>query len=119
MVHKDKVLLVKNERNVWELPGGRMESGEVPEETVVREIYEELGLNCSVEKIINAYDFEVVAYRHVFIVAYHCKVLGNLSIQLSDEHMECGWFSKKDLDVLDLAQGYKDSILKVINKSLH
>ncbi|WP_416411147.1 NUDIX domain-containing protein [Empedobacter falsenii] len=33
-----KYLLVKNNRNEWELPGGRLEQNELVEETVVREI---------------------------------------------------------------------------------
>ncbi|WP_420826773.1 NUDIX hydrolase [Chengkuizengella sediminis] len=115
IINEDKVLLVKNERNVWELPGGRMELGEVPEEAVIREINEELGLNCKVEKIVDAYNFEVIKDKHVFIVTYHCKVQDDLNIQLSDEHIEYSWFSKKDLEVLDLAKGYKNSILQVFS----
>ncbi|MEU6701775.1 NUDIX domain-containing protein [Pseudonocardia sp. NPDC046786] len=38
---RQRVLLVKNERDEWELPGGRIEIGESPEECVAREIAEE------------------------------------------------------------------------------
>lgn len=38
---RQRVLLLKNERDAWELPGGRIEIGESPEDCVAREITEE------------------------------------------------------------------------------
>src|SRR5437899_2943747 len=40
VVRDGKVLLLRNERDEWELPGGRIEVGETPEECVAREIHE-------------------------------------------------------------------------------
>lgn len=41
VVRDGRVLLLKNERDEWELPGGRIEPGETPEQCVAREITEE------------------------------------------------------------------------------
>ncbi|WP_223885698.1 NUDIX domain-containing protein [Nocardia colli] len=41
VVRGGRVLLLKNERGEWELPGGRIEVDESPEECVTREIAEE------------------------------------------------------------------------------
>lgn len=37
IIDNDHIILLKNERNEWELPGGRLEL-ETPEECVIREI---------------------------------------------------------------------------------
>ena len=43
VVRAGRVLLLHNERQEWELPGGRLELGESPPQCVAREIAEETG----------------------------------------------------------------------------
>ncbi len=47
-------LLVVNPtyKNTWEIPGGVVEKNESPRETVIREVFEELGLICQVERLL-------------------------------------------------------------------
>jgi 8-oxo-dGTP diphosphatase len=44
----------------WEFPGGKVEAGESPEQAVVRELQEELGIQASVITEITRYEY---AYR--------------------------------------------------------
>src|SRR4029077_20341394 len=46
-------VLLKNERDEWELPGGKLEPGEAIEDCLVREIGEELNLPVAVGRPLN------------------------------------------------------------------
>ncbi|MEH2420595.1 MAG: NUDIX domain-containing protein [Nostoc sp.] len=46
---------MKNERDEWELPGGKLELGEDPEICCVREIKEELVLNVKAGLILDSW----------------------------------------------------------------
>src|SRR5512137_2863391 len=51
LIDKDGRVLIaqrppgKSMAGLWEFPGGKVESGERPEETVIRELHEELGIS--------------------------------------------------------------------------
>jgi 8-oxo-dGTP diphosphatase len=46
MITKDmKIIIVSKDNNIWQFPGGHPEKGESHEDTLVREVYEETGLN--------------------------------------------------------------------------
>jgi 8-oxo-dGTP pyrophosphatase MutT (NUDIX family) len=69
----DAVVLVHNERDEWELLGGRLDEGETPEQCVVREIAEELGFVARPEQLLDTWVYEVVPGRRVFIVTFGCS----------------------------------------------
>ena len=106
----EQVLLLKNERNEWELPGGRLEQGETPEECVIREIREELGFSCSIASLIDAWVYEVLKNRHVFIVAYLCNCPDTRKVKLSHEHSAYQWFPVAGLEAAAIPKGYVNSI---------
>lgn len=104
-----EVVLLMNERNEWELPGGRIELGETPAECVVREISEELSLPVVVEALLDTYLFQVIPGKHVFIVIYGCTLNGPFNPCISDEHKRIGMFPPHKLPP-NLPQGYRSSI---------
>lgn len=60
---------------MWEFPGGKVESGEDPEATVVRECEEEIGLTVRVEDVLDVawHAFET---KEVLLLFYDCRVVG-------------------------------------------
>lgn len=106
----ERVLLVRNERDEWELPGGRLELGESPAECVARELQEETAVEIACGALLLAETFEVVPGRQVLILAYACTAAAGPAVRISDEHVDFGWF---DLDALpgpDLPDVYRRAI---------
>jgi len=104
------VVLLKNERDEWELPGGRLEAGEDPTVCVVREIREELGLDVAVDGIIDSWTYEVLPGQEVVIVTYGCRLDGHDEIEISAEHKEVCLFTPDKLAGLPMPEGYRRSI---------
>lgn len=112
-----KALLLRNERNEWDLPGGRIELGETPECCLIREFQEEVSVNVNVEEIIDSYLFEVIPEKHVFIVTYGCCLKDSFSPQISDEHQEIGLHAPNDFGNINLPLGYANSIRNWVKRS--
>ncbi|MEM9615567.1 MAG: NUDIX domain-containing protein [Actinomycetota bacterium] len=116
----DLVLLLLNERDEWELPGGRLEAGETPERCVEREVQEETGLAVTVEGIVDAWVHPVLPDRSVLIVTYRCVDLDRgvggrpPAIEVSDEHRVARWTPVAALDELSMPVGYRRSIEAVL-----
>ncbi|WP_374111993.1 NUDIX hydrolase [Pseudonocardia sp. TRM90224] len=108
---QQRVLLLKNERDEWELPGGRIEIGESSEECVAREIAEETRWKVATGPVLDTWMYYVdEGERHVFIVTYGCHPVSDIDPVLSREHKEIGLFARSEVDGLHMPDGYKRSI---------
>jgi ADP-ribose pyrophosphatase YjhB (NUDIX family) len=111
VIHANKVLLLKNDRDEWELPGGRLEIGETPQECVAREVEEETGWRVRVGPVLDTWLYHVESMnRHVFIATYGCHPTATADIVVSNEHVAAGLVTETDLPALNLPDGYRRSI---------
>ncbi len=87
--------------NMWDLPGGHVESNETSEECIVREMEEEMGLEISGFQLFSVTEFDD-RFEHVFWME------SNLDIDKIDltEGQCLKWFSEKEVKAIRLAYGF-------------
>ena len=110
VIRGDKVILLRNERDEWELPGGKLEVSEPPERCLAREIEEELRLEIEPETMLDSWLYTIVPDVHVLVLTYGCREAALAEAILSDEHKELRWFPLAEIDSLNMPEGYKASI---------
>ena len=116
IVYQDgKVVLLKNERDEWELPGGKLELGEAPELCVVREIEEELGLVAKTGPLLDSWVYHIYEGVDVLILTYGCYSTPFSAVTHSPEHKAVGLFSPEEVKTLRMPDGYKNSIQSWLN----
>ena len=112
VISADKVLLLRNERDEWELPGGKLELGEDPARCVEREIAEESGWSVSAGPLIDAWQYHLGAGADVLILTYGCHASsgGQGAPVVSGEHSQAGLFGMTAVRDLTMPDGYKNSV---------
>lgn len=93
---------------IWALPGGGHDAGESISQTVVREVFEETGINVEVTGLIGIYTNpnHVMAYddgevRQQFSICFAAKPTGGVPTT-SSESKEVVWLDPRQLDSLDI-----------------
>jgi len=104
------VVLLRNERDEWELPGGKLEHGEDPAACLVREVGEELAIGVAAERILDCWRYEIAGRAEVVIVTYGCRALEAKAPRLSAEHKAVGTFPIAAIEGLNMPEGYRRSI---------
>jgi len=120
-----KILLERRaDDKLWGIPGGWTETGESPQQSIKREIYEETGLNVEVKEIIDIFtripgDF---GQPHTsYHILFYCEVIDGC-LKASFESIEIGFHDFNKItewhrDHLDMARKAKE-FLNEYNKKM-
>jgi 8-oxo-dGTP diphosphatase len=121
IVHDDKILCVQRGENKlpyiskkFEFPGGKIEEGETKEETIKREIKEELNMDIHVKD-----EFITVNHQYPdFNLTMHSFICECDRPELTlTEHIDYKWLSKNEMEHLDWAAADIPIVNKLINSS--
>jgi 8-oxo-dGTP diphosphatase len=105
--HQNKILAVQRGpakyayiSEKWEFPGGKMEAGETEEQTIIREIREELDMQIAVKAKLLTVKHTYPDF-HLTMHTYMCET--KQSEPTLTEHLAFRWLSMDELEEMDWA----------------
>jgi 8-oxo-dGTP diphosphatase len=84
----------------WEFPGGKIEAGETPEECLVRELQEELGLEVVLQRFLGSFHHQD-AKGSLDLLTFICSTEQEPAFLLC--HSEFVWLPPQEILKMDLA----------------
>jgi len=95
----EEILMIRHtygKSDAWTFPGGGIKKGETPEEAVLREVREELGIKIINIKNIGSF-FTNKEYKRDTVYCFSAEAQNKSFIISSDEITEANWFLKNKL----------------------
>lgn len=97
----------------WEFPGGKVESGELPEAALAREIAEELGCVVTVGARIETTAHEE-AFGTIVLTTFYCELQAGDAELCLTEHVDSRWLASSELEALDWAPADVPAVNRVM-----
>jgi mutator protein MutT len=122
LLRDNKALLVLRHYNkryyagFWDIPGGHLKKKELPEEALVREIAEEIGIQITDYYLFAQYDEDdptsgELSHHYVYVVT---KWEGEPQNLAPDEHLELAWFSVGELENLLITPSTRAELISLL-----
>lgn len=121
LISQRNQISIPKAHGLWDLPGGKIEFGEDPKETVIREIYEELNIDIAVISFLPTYISSVWEAKshiqHVICLPFVCKIIAGTVKINTNAIMKIAWINKVTLHNYSFLTGDKECILKYYETS--
>jgi 8-oxo-dGTP diphosphatase len=114
LLRRGRVLLVRRtDKQQWELPGGRLETGETIDARLRREFREEVGIRrIAVGELLSAAPSNFrIGSLGLMILVYRVYAPSAVVRSLSDEHDAVRWVTLADLDGMSVAATMRAAVL--------
>lgn len=115
LTHEKKILLTCDPRtpDTWELPGGRLNVDEEPQEGLKRELFEELGVQCTVHEVVHMCQFwqGTESGNRALAIVYRATI--DQSKDLAPNPTEISkwrWFNEEEVRQLNIFPEYSQAL---------
>ena len=116
VIYEDRVLLVRNiygvTRGRYLLPAGRVHTGELPDQTAVRETYEETGLRVEIEGLIGLRIWVMDDDEHNYFFMFRARLLSPITDLRPnlDEIDDARFFSREEMQALSVNETWSGAV---------
>lgn len=100
--------------NHWQLPGGGMEFGETPKQTVIREMNEELGIKITKATLIPNLVTKLKDNWQGILISFVCEYDKKQKIKLNNEASRFGWFTVDEIKKLKTLPGLLEILSNLV-----
>ena len=116
----DSLLLEKRvDSDLWGLVGGGTKAHETTLDSIVREVYEELGLRISRDRFVKQKIYgehgRIAAYQdgsiwRMVIVVFALELSEDVTLKISHESKELRWFTREELKDIEIVVTHSDIV---------
>lgn len=116
---RERVLLTKRSippfKNMWVMPGGKIDLGEPILAALKREVDEEVGLEIEVDGLIDVFEHVTPGEEncHYIILFYRCRPVHVALVHNPDEVLEAIWVPRHELSGYQIPEGTRYILSKV------